>query len=195
VALSKNKTEQAHFTLGVRALSRDHPDRHALSLLHVILGANMSSRLFREVREKRGLAYEIGSQLKLFEDTGVFAVHAGVEPTKCAQAIALVLRELEKVSRRPVPLAEFRRAREYYSGQLQMGLEDTADHMVWVGENLISYGKIRTLNEILEEMERTQPDDVRRVAGEVLRRDRMCLSAIGPFRKRDEASIRRLLEV
>ena len=112
---------------------RDHPDRHAIGLLHIVLGANMSSRLFNEVREKKGLAYEIGTQARYFYDTGAFFIHAGVDNRKIASAVSTIIKEMEKIAKFKVSKDEFTRAKEYYTGQLLMSLEDTLDHMLWVG--------------------------------------------------------------
>ncbi|MFH1640806.1 MAG: pitrilysin family protein, partial [Candidatus Omnitrophota bacterium] len=90
-------TEQTHLSLGFHAFKRDHPLRHAMGLLHVILGGNMSSRMFNELREKRGLAYEIGTNVKRFRDTGAFIVHAGIDNRKVQEAVGLILKELEKI--------------------------------------------------------------------------------------------------
>jgi predicted Zn-dependent peptidase len=128
------KTEQSHLAIGYHSYKRNHPDRHSVSLLHIILGANMSSRLFNEVREKKGLAYEIGTQARYFYDTGAFFIHAGVDNRKVIPAVSTILNETRKISQKPVSRDEFLRAREYYTGQLLMSLEDTLDHMLWLGE-------------------------------------------------------------
>ncbi len=180
VNLFFKETEQSHLAIGYLGLERQHPDRHALALLHIILGANMSSRLFNEVREKKGLAYEIGTQVKRLSDTGVFLVHAGVDNRKVVMAIATIFKEMEKISQKQVSRDEFTRAKEYYTGQLLLGLEDTLDHMLWLGEQEISLRKIKTIRDILKEIETVDISDLRRVAKHIFRDNRLSLALIGP---------------
>jgi predicted Zn-dependent peptidase len=180
VRIWNKPTEQTHLCLGTYAIPRTHPDRFALELLHVLLGANMSSRLFREVRERRGLVYEIGTQIKRFEDTGAFVVHAGCETGKLTATLRTIFTELGRVRRGSVPRAELRRAKDYYAGQLLMGLEDTMDHMLWVGEQAVTIGRIAKPEALLAHMERVSPADIRRVARQLFTTPRMHVAVIGP---------------
>ncbi|MEW6170228.1 MAG: pitrilysin family protein, partial [Candidatus Omnitrophota bacterium] len=125
-------TQQLHLAIGFHALEREHPVRYALSLVHIILGANMSSRLFQEIREKKGLAYEIGTQIKKFYDTGAFIVKAGMDNQNLEKTVSLILEELGKIKKNLVSKDEFSRAKEFYKGQLSLALEDTLEHMLWV---------------------------------------------------------------
>ena len=118
VRIWNKPTEQTHLCVGAYAIPHTHPDRFALELLHVILGANMSSRLFREVREKRGLVYEIGSQIRRFDDTGAFVIHAGCETGKTGETVQTIFTELSRIRRAPISGAELRLAKDYYAGQL-----------------------------------------------------------------------------
>ena len=120
-------TEQTHLALGFASFHREHPLKHAQNLLHIILGANMSSRLFNEFREKRALAYEIGTALKRYRDTGAFLVHAGIDNRKVCDCLTLIFKELAKVKNFPVTADELRRAKDFYLGQLALALEDTMD--------------------------------------------------------------------
>ena len=133
-------TEQTHLVIGLHALPRMHPDRYKLGLLHVMLGANMSSRLFEEVREKRGLAYEIKSGISGYQDAGAFTVSAGVETKKSVRAVEVILRELAKVRESFVKPGELRRAKDYFMSQVSMGVEDTLDHLLWAGEKALCGG-------------------------------------------------------
>ena len=187
-------TEQTHLAMGFRSLKREHPLRHALGLLHVILGGNMSSRLFNEVREKRGLAYEIGTQVKRFHDTGAFIVHAGIDNGKVNEAIGLILQELEKIKDKLVSSDEFRRAKDFYAGQLMLALEDTLDHMLWIGESTATLDKIYTLADIIREVGRVRREDVRSVAKDVLKEESLNLALIGPLKDKQE-KIRRQLKL
>ncbi len=186
------ETEQTHMALGFRSFKRGHPLRHALGLLHIILGANMSSRLFDEVREKRGLAYEIGTAVKRFYDTGAFLVHAGIDNQKVYNAIPLILRELSKTRDDLVTNDEFRRAKEFYLGQLKLGLEDTMEHMLWIGETTTTLDRTYSLDEIIAEVDSVTRADIREVAREVFKNNNLNLSLIGPL-KGSEDKIRKQL--
>jgi len=176
-------TEQTHMALGFHAFKRDHPLKHALGMLHVILGANMSSRLFNELREKKGLAYEIGTQVKRFQDTGSFIVHAGIDNRKVGEATQLILKELKKIKLNLVNRDEFRRAKEFYVGQLMLALEDTLDHMLWIGETTASLDKTYSLSDIIKEVNRINREDIREVAKLIFKERNLNLALIGPLKE------------
>ncbi|TAN62787.1 insulinase family protein, partial [bacterium] len=188
------KTEQSHLAIGYQSYKRNHPDRHGVSLLHIILGANMSSRLFNEVREKKGLAYEIGTQARYFYDTGAFFIHAGVDNRKVIPAVSTILNETRKISQKPVSKNEFLRAREYYTGQLLMSLEDTLDHMLWLGEQESALRKIKTAQDVLQEINLVTIDDLSRVAADIFKGNNLCLALIGPQSDDEQSRISRILQ-
>ncbi len=190
--LNAKATEQSHLALGYHAFRRDHPLRHAAGLLHIILGANMSSRLFNEVREKRGLAYEIGSQLKRFNDTGVFLVHAGIDNAKVYDALGLIVEELEKTTRRAVSAAELRRAKDFYGGQLSLGLEDTLEHMLWLGEPMVTQERTYSLEDIIRQVRAVCAADIRAAARQIFQRRCLNVALIGPLQDQ-ERRLRALL--
>jgi predicted Zn-dependent peptidase len=179
-------TEQTHLALGFNSFRRDHPLRHALGILHIILGANMSSRLFNELREKRGLAYEIGTQLRYFHDTGSLNVHAGIDNQKVVDALSLILKEFNKTKVKLVKPDEFRRAKEFYVGQLMLSLEDTLDHMLWIGESTATLDKTYSLQDIIREVDRVTREDIRIAARQVLEEKKINLALIGPLQGRQE---------
>lgn len=179
-------TEQTHMALGFHSLKRDHPLRHAQAILHIILGANMSSRLFNEVREKRGLAYEIGTGLKRFHDTGAFLVHAGIDNHKVEDCLILIFQELGKVRKTIVLKDEFKRAKEFYLGQLSLALEDTMEYMFWMGESVACLDKAHTLEQVIEEVNKVSREDVRRVASGIFDNKKINLSLIGPLEKSEK---------
>jgi predicted Zn-dependent peptidase len=185
-------TEQTHLALGFHSLSRDHPLKHAVGLLHVILGANMSSRLFNEVREKRGLAYEIGTQVKRFHDTGAFIVHAGIDNQKVSDATSLILKELEEVKHKLVSSDEFRRGKDFYLGQLMLALEDTLDHMFWIGESSATLDKTFSLKETIKEVNKLRPQDIQEIAKNIFQEKNLNLALIGPLKDNQEAIYQRL---
>jgi predicted Zn-dependent peptidase len=179
-------TEQTHLALGFHGFRRDHPLKHALGLLHIILGANMSSRLFYELREKRGLAYEIGTQIKRFQDTGAFVVHAGIDNRKAIEAVSLILKELKEIKDKLVTESEFKRAKEFYLGQLMLALEDTLDHMLWIGESMVSLDKTYSLEDIVKEVNKIKRDDVRQVASLIFKEKKINLALIGPLKDSEQ---------
>ncbi len=187
LTLLHKETEQTHIALGFHSFRRDHPLKNAQSLLHVILGANMSSRLFNEVREKKGLAYEIGTQVKRFQDTGAFLVHAGIDNRKVSEATAVILKELEKIKYRLVDDDEFKRAKEFYLGQLELALEDTMDHMLWIGESTVTLDRTYTLNEIIKEVNRVNRQDIRTVAQQIFKENKLSLAIIGPHQGNEQS--------
>ncbi len=187
-------TQQSHLAFGYHGYKRNHPDRHALGLLHIILGANMSSRLFNEVREKKGLAYEIGTHLRYFYDTGAFFIHAGVDNRKVSAAIITILKEMRKIAKEPVTKNEFSRAKEYYMGQLLMSLEDTLDHMIWMGEQEGALRRIKSAQDILDEIRKVTIEDAQRTARDIFRNSNLSLAVIGPQKEKEQDEMRLMLE-
>ncbi len=194
IKFHRKQTEQMHVALGFPALKADHQDIYALAILNILLGGNMSSRLFDEVREKRGLAYSIYSSVKSYDDTGLFMVKAGVDNKKLVEAVELVLKVLRHLKRGAIKEDEFIRAREYFLGQFVLGLEDTMEHMMWIGESMIERDRIRTLGEVVYRVNALTPDDIQRVAGDILKERRLNLSVVGALKEDQEAALRALIE-
>ena len=188
-------TEQTHLVIGFHGCSRRDPRRYALGLLNIILGANMSSRLFEEVRERRGLAYEIKSGVGHYQDTGSITISAGVENRKAALAIKVVLQELGKLARKPVPAEELRRAKDYFIGQFLMGLEDTLDHLLWVGEKALYGEEVPDREEITRQIERVKVEDIQKVAREIFDTAHLNLTLIGPLKEKEQEKIKRLSRI
>lgn len=188
------KTAQTHLAMGLPALRRNHPDQRALSLLNVILGANMSSRLFQEVRENRGLAYEIGSHISRFHDTGALVIGAGIDAKKADESVRVILGELEKLKKERVGKEELHRAKEYYRGQLLLGLEDTTDHMLWMGESLVTLNRLMRPKEILNKIARTTPEEMRSIARRIFQNRSLKLALIGPQKEKDRKRIRKVIQ-
>ncbi len=184
-------TEQCHWVLGLHALEKNHPDRYKLGLLHVILGANMSSRLFNEVREKRGLAYSIHSGVSSFLDTGAFTVSAGVAPKNAAAALRISLKELKRIARTGVTPEELRRAKDYFLGQLFLMLEDTLDHMIWAGERYLHFGNWMTRKEIQKEVEKVTCGDVQEMARRIFLTEHLNFASIGPLSVKTQNEIKK----
>ena len=183
-------TEQMHLALGFLAYDTNHKDYYVLALLSIILGGNMSSRLFSEVREKRGLAYSIGSSFKSLDDTGVFMIRAGVDNRKIEDALDLIIKVLRKVTLKGVSHDELKRAKDYFSGQFLLGLEDTMDHMIWLGAGLMSRDKINTAQGVVSKIKAVSLEDIQRVAKEILNLKGLNISLIGPLDAKVEGRLK-----
>ena len=182
-------TEQTHVCLGIPTIPRTHPARFALELLHVILGANMSSRLFREIREKRGLAYEIGTQIKRYKDTGAFVIYAGCDAAKLLTTVQTAVAELVRIKRERVGPTELRRAKDFYAGQLLMGLEDSMEHMIWMGEQLVTAGDVSVMQDVIAAVERVTAEQIQQAARMLFTPARLSLAVIGPVPKPEAARL------
>ena len=188
IRLFTKSTEQTHLSLALHSFSKEHADEYALDILNVVLGGNMSSRLFNEVREERGLAYDVGSYVRRYHETGAFVVAAGVDNKKPHQALEVILKELGKVTREPVSDGELRRAKDFYLGQLDLGLENSMNQMLWVGENLVTLDKCRTPEEVVTSVEAVTPDDLKRVAATLFKTQTLNLAMVGPEQSEKEFS-------
>src|SRR5207302_2240813 len=141
-------TEQAHLVLGMPALSRSDPDRFALSVLNHVIGGGMSSRLFQEVREKRGLAYSVYSYRAALEDTGTFAVYAGTAPERAAEVLSIVDAELDRLrADRCLAPEELERAKGHFKGQMALGLESSAARLERISRSELPRGVIQRVDE------------------------------------------------
>ncbi len=174
------ETEQAHICFGVATMNAHHPDRFALALLDGILGGGMSSRLFQEIREKRGLAYSVYSFSALYQDTGEFAVYAGTRPSNTEEVLSLIRQEMEHIAEAGVTTEEFDRVRQASKGHLVLGLESTRTRMTRLGKNEVTGGEILSGDEVMERFDAVTMDDLRRVSADVLSRQKV-LAVIGPF--------------
>ena len=176
----RKPTEQTHLALSLHAPAKNHPDEYVVDLLNIILGGNMSSRLFNEVREERGLAYDIGSSVRRYQETGSFVVSAGVDHQKAKDALSVILKELERIAREPVKADELTRAREFYLGQFELGLESSMSQMLWNGENLMTLGHLRSTEEIIQNVRKVSTDDLLRVAASLFKTSSLNLAMVGP---------------
>ena len=178
VVRSKRNLEQVHICLGARAYAQDHPDRYACYLLNTVLGGSMSSRLFQNVREKRGLVYSISSGLTAYSDTGLVTVYAGTRPESAREVVRLTLEEIRRVRDEPLAAEELRRAKDHVKGGLLLSLESSGARMNHLARQELSFGRQLTLDEILASVEAVSAADVQRVASEVFR-GRLAASVLG----------------
>ncbi len=172
-------TEQAHLCLAVRGLPLLHPDRYALDLLSVVLGEGMSSRLFQEIRETQGLAYDIHSYVSYFQDAGALVVSAGVDPRQLPRTIAAILQELGRL-REPVPEEELKKAREMTKGRILLRLEDSRSVAGWLAGQELLTNHIRTIEEVVSALDAVTAADLQRVAQQYLREDNRTTVSLKP---------------
>ena len=172
--------QQCSLSLGVLAYPKNDKRRYALKLLSVILGENMSSRLFQSVREKHGLAYSINSATAHFHESGAFYVQAGVDTPKLVKAMKLVSTELDRARKTPPSAVELRRAKDYIIGQMKLHLESTTSRMMWMGESLVGLGSMLQPSEVIRSLEEVGPHEIQAVARDLFRPGRMAFSVVGP---------------
>ncbi|HVO13111.1 MAG TPA: pitrilysin family protein [Vicinamibacteria bacterium] len=178
VSRSKRELEQVHVCLGTRALPQAHRDRYAGFVLNTVLGGSMSSRLFQNVRERRGLVYSISSGITSYSDAGLLNVYAGTSLDSAAEVIRLTLDEMRRLCGDRLPDEELRRAKDHIKGGLVLSLENTGARMSHLARQEIYFGKQLPLDEILEGIEAVSADDVRRLAARLFR-GRVAASVIG----------------
>jgi predicted Zn-dependent peptidase len=145
-----------------------------------VVGGGMSSRLFQEIREKRGLAYSVYSYHTMFAEAGLFACYAGTTPSRAEQVLELIRAQIAATAERGLDSDEFDRAKGHLKGSLVLSLEDTSGRMSRLGRSEVSHGEILTVDEVLERIERVTMEDARRAAGRVLTQS-MALAVVGPF--------------
>jgi predicted Zn-dependent peptidase len=163
--LIRNKDlEQSHVCLGTSGYQQDHADRYASYVLNIMLGGSMSSRLFQNVREKRGLAYAVFSGLVAYRDAGSVTVYAGCANSAVGELIDVVVTELRRLKTEAVPVVELRRAKDHLKGSLTLSLESTSSRMSHLARHEMYFGRHFGLDETLDGVERVTQDDVRRVA-------------------------------
>jgi len=179
-------TEQAHICMGTSALARNDPRRFALGVVNDALGGGMSSRLFQEIREKRGLCYAVYSYHSMFAETGAFVVYAGTTPSKAGEVMKLINKELEDVAEKGITDQEVERAKEHMKGSIVLSLEDTAGRMSRLGKSELAHGEILTVDQVLERIDSVTAEECRSVASAVLAGPR-ALAVVGPFDE-DEVS-------
>ena len=188
------ETDQVHLSLAFRCFGRKDRRRLPLKLMSVILGENMSSRLFQIIRERHGLAYTVSSHAQLYDDTGYFAVEAGLDAEKFERALELILKELRSLARRGPGAAELRRAKDYSTGQFVLGMENTSNVMGYVGEQFLLTHRFKQPVETMDALRKVEGEAIRQVARDVLNFTRTSLALVAPKGSNlDHARLQRLL--
>ena len=181
VMLHTKASEQAHLILGVRGYPIGHPDRYALQLLSVVLGGGMSSRLFTEVRERRGLAYYVHAAGSSYTDAGSVYSGAGVDVSRVDEAITTILGELRKIAAEPVPADELEKARGYAKGRFVLRLESPQGTIQYGLRREVLEDEIEEPEELLRQIDSVTVEDVQRVAKDLFEDKRLYLALVGPF--------------
>lgn len=191
VKIKYKKTDQTHLILGARAYDYNHKDRYTLALLSIILGGNMSSRLFMEVREKRGLAYRVLTEVESYADCGYIATVAGIEHKNLELVVKTILHEYEIISSEKVGEKELQKAKDFVKGKAVMGLESSDEVAAFFIDQEIQKGKIETLEQIFEQIDKVSAEDIQRVAEDIFQKEKLNLAVIGPHK--NEEKLKKLL--
>lgn len=177
------KTEQAHLCIGLRGLPISDPDRFKLRILNVILGEGMSSRLFLEIREKRGLAYSVGSYTSYLRDTGAMVLYAGVPPQKAVDVVSAMVEQLALLRAKEVSEAELSKAKEFTKGRILLRMEDTFANAEWVGHQEVLDQEVLTVDQVIAKIDAVTVNDVQQVAQRIFATEKLNLAVVGPFKQ------------
>jgi len=179
IKTEKRDTEQVHLCLGIKGLSLDDQDRYKLDLLNVVLGGGMSSRLNQELREKRGLVYDVDSYVDYYLDSGALTVYAGVDPKNAEDAVSAIMEELTRL-KDSVKTPELTKVKELVKGRLMLGMEDTRSVASWAGRQEILTGMVLTVDDVVSIVDGIQAEDLVEVAKRLLVTKNISLAMVGP---------------
>jgi len=194
IAIEEKDYQQSHLYVGFRAVPWQSEKRLSLRLIDVILGANMSSRLFEELREKKSLCYEISSEARFYKDSGGFLIHLGLDASKIELALTTILKQLDKLKQKQVSAKELSRAKDYLLGQIAMGLEVPQGRMWYSAHNYINLGKIYTFLELKQIIQSITPGQIRRLAREIFNFERICVSCVGRLKEELRVRIAKIIK-
>ena len=180
VAAHPKDLEQVHICLGTKGVPATDPRRYACSVLNVILGGNMSSRLFQEIRERRGLAYAVYSFLSLYSDTGVSGVYVAVDKTNTEEVLGVIIKEMKQIKEKSVENSELRNAKEYLKGGIYLGAESTENQMTRLAHNEIHFGRQVPLQEVEDSIEKVTAEDIVELAEDMFQNESLSLTLLGP---------------
>jgi len=177
--IRNKELEQSHVCLGTAGYRQDHEERYSSYVMNTVLGGSMSSRLFQNVREKRGLAYAVFSGLSAYRDTGSITIYAGCANNAVGELIDVVITELRRMKDEPLDSTELRRAKDHLKGSLMLNLESTSSRMSHLARQEIYFDRQFGLDETLEGVERVTPDDIQRVARDLFSSDALAATVLG----------------
>ncbi len=185
VAVLKKDLEQAHMIMGTLAPSAISPERYPGFLLNAILGGSMSSRLFQEIREKRGIAYAVHSFVATYMDTGLLGIYAGTSDEKIPVVIDLILEELKRLRRELLTEKEMAQVKELIKGNYLLSMENTDSRMIRLAKNEITFGKYITQHDVIASIDAVNAEDVRNLASDIFKADALSLAVIGRVSEKD----------
>ncbi len=184
----RRRTEQVNFCLGCPGYAQSNDDRFGLFILDAVLGGSMSSRLFQEIREKRGLAYSIGSYSVSYLEGGAFAIYGGTSPETFDEVVALSRAELDATRRGDLTVEEIAKAKTQIRGAMVLGLENMSTRMMRMGKSMVYLDRVVPLSEVLAKIDAVTMDDLGRVANDLFQEDRLTIAAVGPFPREAQES-------
>ncbi|MCM8764041.1 MAG: insulinase family protein [Candidatus Omnitrophica bacterium] len=181
------ETEQSHFCIGFYSYPREDERKFPLLVASTVLGGNMSSRLFNEVRENRGLVYDIRSQVKSFYDTGAVIISAGLRPENLIECLKVIKEQIDNISCNTIAEEELERAREYLVSQFLMGLEDPMEYMLWIGEQKATRDRMISIKDVVKKVRSVTVEDVKNICNDVFNKAPF-FAMVGPEDKKEEIS-------
>ncbi|MEW6670409.1 MAG: pitrilysin family protein [Thermodesulfobacteriota bacterium] len=185
VTVTHKELEQAHICVNTNGLAAADPRRFSFFLMNTILGGNMSSRLFQEIRERRGLAYNVYAFTSSHADTGIFGVYAGVAPDKVQETTTLIIKEMQRLTTEPVPLSELQASKEFTKGNLLLASESSDSQMVRMAQNELYFGRNLPLEEVIEGVDRVCAEDILELAATLFRPGPPAVTILGPVEDPD----------
>jgi predicted Zn-dependent peptidase len=185
VVVEPRDTQQTQMAISFRGIGSHDPRRYAVTLLHILLGGNMSSRLFQELRERRGLCYSVSTALSSHSDCGVFEISLGLDGEKVEKALGLILKECDRIAEKGPSNSELRRACDYSIGTSRMALERASTQNYRLGTALLTYGKVVPPEQVYDRLAGVTPEQIRKAASQVFNRRTLCLAMVGPGPSRE----------
>jgi predicted Zn-dependent peptidase len=169
-----------HLVMGVPGLGQDDEDIYAMHIINNILGGGLSSRLFQQIREQRGLAYTVYTYHSTYVDTGLFAIYAGTSPQNTREVVECILTEMDDIRRQGITPLELERTKAQIKGNLYLGLESVSSRMSRLGKTELTYNRVLTPEEVIQKLMKVTLEDITRVVRRLWQRDKVSLAMIGP---------------
>jgi predicted Zn-dependent peptidase len=188
LSIKFKETEQVQLCLGFPAYSYFHKNVYAQLVLAIILGGNMSSRLFINIRERKGLAYFVRSDINVYQDTGAFIVQAGLDKKRIEEAILAIWEELKKIKKEGVLGSELKKAKDFLEGKMVLELEDSENIAAYLAKQELLLNKIETPQEKIKKINKVSRQDIQRVAKNIIQNKKLTLALIGPFKEKKRFS-------
>jgi predicted Zn-dependent peptidase len=189
IKFARGNTKQSHIAMGFYCQAKTDKEKFAANLMNVVLGGNMSSRLFEQLREDQGLCYDISSNYKKHSDVGEVQIHAGVDNEKVVRSVISMVDEFTKMADKGISSAELSRAREYMKGQFLLAIEGTSSRMLWLGDRFVVHKKIPDVDSVLAKIDAVTRDDVKKAARDVFRPGSVNLALISKIGGKEKEAI------